>query len=211
MANRKKYLLYLKGGKLNFMKNKKVLFSTKWIAYTAMLTSLVIATSYIPPVPITPFGSIYWCDAVIFIAAYLLDPIASFIIGGVGTLLYDLIHANAAMMLPSLVIHGLQGAVVSALIHYVFPKKWESLWAGIASFIGALIVIGGYFVLRMAIQGKSIEYATYRIVANIAQEIIGIAVAMAVCYATTFKQQLAKSHLLPDFKREVIEDKPQAA
>ena len=164
-------------------RKSKVIYSTKWIAYTAVLTALVIATSFISPIPIPPFGNIYWCDGVIFIAAYLLDPLSAFIVGGV----------------------GLQGAVVSLLLHYVFPKKWEALWAGVSSVIGALIVIAGYFLLRVAVQSKALEYAAFRIVANIVQEIIGVTVAMVICYATTFKKQLIKSRLLPDFKSQILQ------
>lgn len=189
------------------MKNKKAFFTTKWIAYTAMTTALVIATSFIPPVPVPPFGNLYWCDAVIFLAAYLLDPLAAFITGGIGTFLYDVIHGNSAMMFASLIIHGLQAAAVSALLHYVFPKRFkklEPLWAGIASVAGGIIVIAGYFILRYWITGSELLYCGYRAVANVIQEIVGIAIGITVCYATTFKQQLAKNNLLPDFKNEVL-------
>lgn len=188
-----------------FMKNKKMFFTTKWICYTAMLTGLVVATSFIPPIPIPPFGSLYWCDGIIYVAAYLVDPLASFIIGGVGTFLYDVIHGNAAMMFASLLIHGLQAAVVSALIRYVLPKAPEVLWSAVASIAGAIIVIGGYFVLRFYIQGNVIEYCGFRAVANVIQEIVGIAIGIVLCYATTFKHQLEKNRLIPDFKNEVLE------
>lgn len=189
------------------IKNKKAFFTTKWITYTALMTALVIATSYIPYVPIPPFGNLYWCDGVIFIAAYLIDPLAAFICGGIGTFLYDVIHGNSAMMFASLIIHGLQAAVVSALVHYVFPKKLEALWAGIASVVGGLIVIAGYFTLRYGINGYTLVASGYKAVANVIQEIVGIVIAMVICYATTFKQQLAKNHLLPDFKNEVLKKK----
>lgn len=189
------------------IKNKKAFFTTKWITYTALLTALVIATSYIPYVPIPPFGNLYWCDGVIFIAAYLIDPLAAFICGGIGTFLYDVIHGNSAMMFASLIIHGLQAAVVSVLVHYVFPKKLEALWAGIASVVGGLIVIAGYFTLRYGINGYTLVASGYKAVANVIQEIVGIVIAMVICYATTFKQQLAKNHLLPDFKNEVLKKK----
>ncbi len=189
------------------MKNKKMFFTTKWIAYTAMMTALVVATSYIPALPIAPFGNIYWCDCMIFTAAYLLDPLAAFISGGIGTMLYDLIYGNTVMMLPSLIIHGLQALAVSALLHYVLPKKPEKLWAVIASVAGALIVIAGYFVLRVAIQEKGISYAVYRIVANICQEVAGIVIAMLIVYVAKLKEQLNKNHLLPDFKAEVLKSK----
>lgn len=188
------------------MKNKKLFFTTKWISYTAMLTALVIATSFIPPVPMPPFGNLYWCDAVIYLAAYLMDPVSAFITGGIGTFLYDVIHGNAAMMFPSLIIHGLQAAAVSVLVHYVFPKKWEPLWAGISSAAGSIIVIAGYFVLRYYINGYALAAAGYKAVANVIQEIVGVSIAMVLCYATTFKTQLAKSNLLPDFKKEILSE-----
>jgi uncharacterized membrane protein len=181
------------------MKNKKVLYSTKWIAYTAMLTALVIATQFIPPIT-TPLGRIYWVDGVVLLAAYLMDPLSAFIVGGVGTLIYDILY-SPSMMLTSLVTHGLQGAVVSVFIHYVFPKKHEFVWALISSLIGALVVIGGYFTYRAITSG--VPYALSQIPRNVIQEAIGITIAMVICYATTFKQQLERSHLLPDFKREV--------
>lgn len=193
------------------MKNKKVFFTTKWIAYTAMMTALVVATTAIPPAP-TPAGNVYWCDGAIFLAAYLLDPLAAFIVGGMGTFLYDLIFGNAAMMVASLVIHGLQGAAVSALLHYAFgkaPKAYEPVWAGVSSLVGAAIVILGYFLTYWLITGKGYEYAAVRVPRNIIQEAVGIAIAMVICYATTFKTQLAKNRLLPDFRAEVLAKEEQ--
>lgn len=190
---------------MKHVKNKKAFFTTKWIAYTAMMTALVIATSFIPYVPIPPFGNLYWCDGIIFIAAYLLDPLAAFICGGLGTFLYDVIHGNTAMMFASLIIHGLQAVAVSALVHYVFPKKLEALWAGVASVVGGIIVVAGYFTLRYGINGYALAAAGYKAVANVIQEIVGIVIAMVICYATTFKQQLKSNHLLPDFKNEVLQ------
>jgi uncharacterized membrane protein len=191
------------------MKNKRVFFTTKWIAYTAMLTALVIATSFITPIPMPPFGNLYWCDGIIFLAAYLMDPLSAFIIGGVGTFLYDVIHGNAAMMFVSLIIHGLQAASVSAVFHFVFgqklfSEKLEPVWAFLASLIGAVIVIAGYFISRYYINGYALATCGYKAVANVIQEAVGIAVAMIICYATTFKRQLKKNHLLPDFKSEVL-------
>lgn len=182
------------------MKNKKILFSTKWIAYTALFTALVIATGFIPYL-ITPLGKIYWVDGIVLLGAFLMDPLAAFIAGGIGTLIYDVI-ASPSMMLTSLLTHGLQAAVVSTLIHFVFPKKLEEVWALIASLVGAVVVILGYFIHRAVLSGT--EYALTNIPRNIIQEVIGISIAMVLCYATTFKRQLKRLHLLPDFKREVL-------
>lgn len=194
------------------MKNKKVFFTTKWIAYTAMLTALVIATGFIPYI-VTPAGKIYWVDGMVLIAAYLMDPLAAFIAGGIGSLIYD-VFASPSMMIPSLLIHGLQGAVVSALLHLVVPnkfKKFEWVKALVASLAGAVVVVMGYYIYRVIVYG--VPTAVASIPRNVLQEAIGIAIAMIICYATTFKAQLKKSHLLPDFKSEVLdrEETPEPA
>lgn len=198
------------------MKNKKLFFTTKWIAYTAMLTALVVATSVIPPIPIGT-NNVYWCDGMILLGAYLTDPIASFIIGGFGSALYDFGVGHVHMAVASLLIHGLQAAITSVLLHYAFSKfKRESVWAAISAMAGAIIVIGGYFITYWLIfplttgDGKyGVVYASERVLRNVIQEIIGITLATIVCYGTTFKKQLAKNNLLPDFAKEILEKKPQ--
>lgn len=190
------------------MKNKKVLYSTKWITYTAILTALVAATGYIPAIT-TPIGRIYWVDGMVLIAAYLMDPLSAFISGGVGSLIYD-VFASPEMMAPSLLIHGLQGAVVSALLHFVLPslfKNAEWIKALAFSLAGAVIVVFGYFIYRVITRGGA--YALTQIPRNIVQETIGISVAMVLCYATTLKKQLANARLLPDFRAEMLKNSPE--
>lgn len=165
-----------------------------------MLTALVIATNFIPPIP-GPGGRIYWVDGVVLLAAFLMDPLSAFIAGGVGSLLYDVIVASP-MMVASLFIHGLQGAIVSVLVHYVFPKKGEPFWAAISSMVAAVEVIFGYLIAQWAVYGFPV--ALSKVPRDIIQEAIGITIAMIICYATTFKRQLDRSHLLPDFKKEVV-------
>ena len=128
------------------MKNRKAVFTTKWIAYTAMLTALVVATSVIPPVPIGT-NNVYWCDGMILLGAYLMDPVASFIIGGLGSALYDFGIGHIHMAVASLLIHGLQAAVTSALLHCAFRRfKREPLFAIKSATVGAVIFIVGYFL-----------------------------------------------------------------
>ena len=197
------------------MKNKRACFTTKWIVYTAMLTALVVATGYIPAIPVLT-GKIYWCDFVIYMAAYITDPIASFIVGGVGTSFFDLfgINGTAYNAIPSLFIHGAQGLLASSLFilwrkFAPFKKstKIEVTGAVISSILPALIVIFGYFLKRLTWEGLAAEVALYKMPANILQEIIGITVALILLYATSFKRQLEKNHLLPDFERELFNKK----
>ena len=198
------------------MKNRKAFFTTKWIAYTAMLTALVVATSVIPPIPIGT-NNVYWCDGMILLGAYLMDPAGSFIIGGLGSALYDFGIGHVHMAVASLIIHGLQGALTSALLHYAFAKfKREPVWAVVSAIAGAIIVIGGYFLTYWLIYPLTtgdtkygLVYASERVLRNVIQEIVGITLATIVCYATTFKRQLAKNNLLPDFEREILNKKPE--
>lgn len=125
-------------------------------------------------------------------------------------MLYDVFN-SPGMMLPTLLIHGLQGAVVSTLLHLVPPKnlkKWEWVKALICSLVGAVIVVMGYFVYRcIELDAATAAVSVSR---NVIQEAVGITIAMILCYATTLKYQLAKSRLLPDFKREVMNKKQPA-
>ena len=195
--------------------NKKFLFTTKWIAYTALLTALVVAMGYVPGIPGLD-GKIYWCDFAIFTAAYLVDPVSATIVGGVGTTFFDLfgINGTAYNAIPSLLIHGLQGAVASAtfiLLKKFFLKsesgKKEAALAVVSSILPALIVILGYFLKRIYWEGRLPEAALLKMPANVLQEIIGIAVAIAICYASGLKKQLKRAHLLPDFTGEMIKKK----
>ena len=200
------------------MKNRKALFTTKWIVYTAMLTALVVATGYIPAIPVLT-GKIYWCDFVIYMSAYITDPIASFIVGGVGTSFFDLfgINGTAYNAIPSLFIHGAQGLTASALFilwrkFAPFKKstKTEVIGAVISSILPALIVIFGYFLKRLTWEGVAVAVALGKMPANILQEIVGITVAIVLLYATSFKRQLEKNHLLPDFERELFNKNPDS-
>ncbi len=185
--------------------NQKQSSITKWIAVMALLTALVVVTGYIPPAPL-PVGRIYWCDAMIFLAAFLVDPVSAFIVGGVGTFLYDILIGDAVMAVVSFIIHGVQAAAVSALL-IVFPKKKEVLWAAVSAVIGGLIVIGGYFLWRWAISPLflsgdkvGLAYAISKIPANVIQEIVGIAVGMIIVYALRLKSILNKNNLIPHIR-----------
>lgn len=189
---------------------KGFLFSTKWIAYTALLTAFVVVMGYVPGLPMIPAGKVYWCDFAIFMAAYLLDPVAALIVGGVGTSFFDLfgINGTAYNALPSLIIHGLQGFVAAGglmLLKKFFnkdgDKKREMILAIAASILPALIVIFGYFIKRTFLEaGGTPAYALSKMPANIVQEIVGVAVAVVICYLLRLKEQLIKNRLLPQWR-----------
>ncbi len=194
------------------MKNKKLLFTTKWITYTALLTALVVAMGYVPGIPVLT-GKIYWCDFAIYTAAYLMDPLSAAIVGGVGTTFFDLfgINGTAYNALPSLLIHGLQGCAASfifAMLRRFFNKarsdKRELIIALISSILPALIVILGYFIKRITWEGLAPAVAVMKMPANVLQEVVGVGVAVVICYVCRLKKQLINGRGLPDFESEIL-------
>ncbi len=190
---------------------EKIYVSAKWISCVAMLTALVVVLGYIPGIPILT-GKIYWCDFAIFTAAYLLDPLGATIVGGIGSSFFDLfgINGTAYNAIPSLIIHGLQGLSAS-LIFMLLKKAFgkgagnlrEGIIAAISSVLPALIVIFGYFVKRITWEAKPAAVALLKMPANVLQEVIGIAVAIIICYACRLKEQLLRARLLPSLKRKI--------
>ena len=85
--------------------------------------------------------------------------------------------------------------------------KTEVVGAVLSSILPALLVIFGYFLKRLTWEHVAVEVALYKMPANILQEIIGISVALILLYATSFKRQLEKNHLLPDFENEMLDKK----
>jgi len=189
---------------------------THWMAVTALLMALVIASGYIPRVA-TPVGNVYWCDGIIILSALLVDPLSAFLAGGVSMLLYDLIAGSAYMAPVSLVIHGLQAAAISAIIHYLPPREEKTaaviIKAIIAAAASVAIVVSGYFLYRSFIAGgekSGIAYALGKMPANFIQEGVGIAVAYIIAYAMRLKSILYRRGLLPYPLHEILKNKKSA-
>ena len=92
------------------MKTTNLRKKTVWLCTTAMFMALNVALSSFG-VPV-PGGHLYMNDIVICLASIILDPLAAFLVGGVGAFLGDLFFYPAPMFV-SLVTHGLQAVVIS--------------------------------------------------------------------------------------------------
>ena len=143
----------------NNIKNKTV-----WICTTALFMALNIAlSSFGLPVP---GGHLYLNDIVICLAAIILDPVAAFMVGGVGAFLGDLFFYPAPMFV-SLVTHGLQAVIISVFSHYVMKKHpVAASIVGVA--IGAVIMVVGYSLGRAFIYSTP-EYALLKLPYQILQ------------------------------------------
>ena len=151
--------------------------TTQWLYLTAMFMALnVIMSSFSIPVP---GGHLYMNDVVICTAAILMDPLAAFLVGGVGAFLGDLLFYPTPMFV-SLVTHGLQAIVISLFAHRVM-KKHPAVASGIGVTLGALIMVAGYSLGRAFIYSTP-EYALLKLPYQFLQAGVGAAVGMLLCW-----------------------------
>ena len=148
-----------------------------WLCLTAMFTALnVVMSSFGVPVP---GGHLYMNDIVICTASILMDPLAAFMVGGVGAFLGDLFFYPTPMFV-SLVTHGLQAVVISLCSHHIL-KKHPVLASGIGVTLGAVIMVVGYSLGRAFIYSTP-EYAILKLPYQILQAAVGAVAGMVLCW-----------------------------
>lgn len=148
-----------------------------WLTVTAMLMGMVIVLSMsVLSVPV-PGGHLYFNDVVIDTAALLMDPVAAFLIGGVGAFLGDMLFYPAPMFV-SLVTHGLQAVVVSLLSRKLRLKK--PLADAVALLVGAVIMVLGYTLGRAFVYSTP-EYALMKLPFQCLQAGVGAVMAWVLC------------------------------
>ncbi len=153
--------------------------SVQWLTVTAMLMGMNIVLSMsIFSIPV-PGGHLYFCDAVINTAAILLDTLAVFIVGGVGSFLGDFFFYPAPMFV-SLVTHGLQAAAVSLISHRVLQRR-PMLASSVGVTVGSVIMVIGYTLGRAFVYSTP-EYAVIKLPFEILQAGFGAAVAIFLLY-----------------------------
>lgn len=151
--------------------------TTQWLCLTAMFMALnVIMSSFSIPVP---GGHLYMNDVVICTAAILMDPLAAFLVGGVGAFLGDLLFYPTPMFV-SLATHGLQAVVISLFAHRVL-KKHPAVASGLGVTLGALIMVAGYSLGRAFIYSTP-EYALLKLPYQFLQAGVGAVVGMLLCW-----------------------------
>lgn len=159
------------------MNEKKQKKTALWLCTTAMFMAMNIALSSFG-VPV-PGGHLYLNDVVICLAAIILDPLAAFMVGGVGAFLGDLFFYPTPMFV-SLVTHGLQAVVISLISHRAL-KKHPVLASGIGVTLGAVIMVVGYSLGRAFIYSTP-ETALIKLPYQILQAAVGAAGGMLLCW-----------------------------
>lgn len=172
-------------------KNHNMKRTTYWLCITAVFMALNVAMSSFG-IPV-PGGHLYMNDMIICTAAIILDPLAAFMVGGVGAFLGDLFFYPLPMFV-SLVTHGLQAVVISIFSHYVL-KKHPVLSSGIGVMIGAVIMVVGYSLGRAFIYSTP-EYAVLKLPYQILQAVVGAIVGMILCWKCKLVELFHKKGLL---------------
>ncbi len=161
--------------------------SAKWIAVTAMFMALnIVMSSFGVPVP---GGHLYLNDVVICTASILLDPLASFLVGGVGAFLGDFLFYPTPMFV-SLAVHGLQAVIISVFSHYILKKK-RKLSCTIGVTLGAVIMVVGYSLGRAFLYSTP-AYAWLKLPYQILQAAVGAAAGMLLCFQLKLMQLYEK-------------------
>lgn len=165
--------------------------TTYWVCITAVFMALNIAASSFG-IPV-PGGHFYLNDIIICTAAILLDPLAAFMVGGVGAFLGDLLFYPLPMLV-SLVTHGLQAVVIS-----LFSRRGTGahpvLAAGIGVTIGAVIMVTGYSLGRAYIYSTP-EYAVIKLPYQILQAAVGAVFSMLLCWKCRLVEWFHKKGLI---------------
>lgn len=166
---------------------KKYRKTLLWMTVTALFTAMNVALSSFG-IPV-PGGHLYLNDIIICTAAILLDPLAAFIVGGVGAFLGDFFFYPTPMFV-SLVTHGVQAVVISVFARYVL-KKHPAISAGIGVTLGAVIMVVGYSVGRAFIYSTP-EYAWLKLPYQILQAGVGAVFGMLICFPFKLREIYAK-------------------
>lgn len=166
-------------------------YTTFWLCITAVFMALnVVMSSFSIPVP---GGHLYLNDIVICTVAILLDPVAAFVVGGIGAFIGDFLFYPLPMFV-SLVTHGLQAVVISLLSHYTL-KRHPAAASGIGVAVGAVIMVVGYSLGRAFIYSTP-EYAVLKLPYQILQAAVGAVIGMVLCWKCGLVELFKKKGLM---------------
>ena len=156
------------------------------IAFAAVFAALVfIVSSQIPPIPI-PATSGYFNvgETTIYVAALLFGPLVGALSGGIGAMLSDLYLGFGVFAPGTLVIKGLEGAIVGFLyikLRKVIPNVTSR--AILSVIAGGLEMVAGYFLYEQLVLGLSFNVALAEVPLNLGQMVVGLIIAIPITLA----------------------------
>lgn len=148
------------------------------LVVSAILAALVIVSIFFIKIPMIGQGYVHIADSFILLSA-LLGPFYGFLVGGIGTMLADLLAGYAIYAPWSLMVHGLQAVLMALLIGKVADLSWVKFFIG-GLVISFLTVVLGYAVVEYILSGGQMALALATIPINFLQILVGTAVGTAL-------------------------------
>jgi uncharacterized membrane protein len=159
----------------------------KDITITGICAAIIFVVTFLikVPVPVTSTGAyINLGDTVIYVVAFLLNPILAMLAAGIGSFLADLAGGYGAYMFATLVIKAMMGLCCSLI-----AKKENFVSFVVACVIGGVIMVFGYGAFEWLVFGWTVAIANMPY--NLIQFAGGIIIALVFFKA------------LPRLKREL--------
>lgn len=173
------------------------------IATAAIFTALNIALTCFIAIPIPTKGYMNLSDAIIFLVAGLINPIAGAVTGAISAAISDLALGYGVYAPFSFLIKGLEGLLVGYLLR-CFLKKSAKLGLAMVIpvfFLGGVVMMAGYFPAEIILYGD-ILVASGSLLFNFLQGTINAGIAAALFYslfrlpALKFYGATANAHFL---------------
>lgn len=154
------------------------------IALAAIFAALVAVATivFVIPIPATS-GYFNLGETIIYTAALLFGPFVG-AIAGAGASLADLYLGYGVFAPGTLVIKGLEGAIVGVL--FIKLQKYiksTTVCATIAIVVGGLEMVAGYFLYEQIVLGYPFLQALAEVPGNIIQMLVGLIVAIPIMHA----------------------------
>lgn len=158
--------------------NKRI--DTKDIVVAGLGIAIVFVATMFIKIPNAYGGYLNLGDGFILMFSSLLNPFLSFVVGGVGSSLADITGGYGSFALPTLMIKGLEGVVVSLMMRKYYVNNQKSRKMQLISYLlGSVIMIGGYFIAEWFMTGSQYAAAA-EILGNLLQAAFGLGIAFIV-------------------------------
>jgi uncharacterized membrane protein len=156
------------------------------IAAAAIFAALVfIVTSQVPAIPIPATGGYFNVgETTIYVAALLFGPFVGALAGGIGASLSDVYLGFGVFAPGTLIIKGIEGALVGVL-NKKLPKYIKNTTAAaiIAVMVGGLAMVTGYFLYEQIALGYPLAAALAEVPLNLGQMAVGLIIAVPIMHA----------------------------
>jgi uncharacterized membrane protein/putative methionine-R-sulfoxide reductase with GAF domain len=142
-------------------------FSSRGLAAGAVMTVLVLASTYVHLVQTPPGGYIHLGDIIIYFTAFAFGPWVGLVAGGLGCAAADLLAGYAEFAPLTFVVHGLQGFIAG----WIVRRNAGPIRLVVAVTAGGAVLVGGYFLGEILL--LDLESAISEVPWNTLQALVG--------------------------------------